>query len=348
MIKKFYYQPSIIVYRLTYNGNNNTGGVAPIDSNSYTTGQSVTTLGNTGNLVNTNYTFVGWNTLPNGNGINFQSGDTFTIFGNMTLYAKWLDNIIQINYCNWDVSGDWDEQIDISTDIPYSLLTPPSVLGYTFSGWYTDRTYQTSISTITLRYLGDNIRYSDIYVYAKWIPKTYTIIFDDLGGSGGMGTITNVSYEFTVHDLESNYPIISTPTKHGYEFYGYFKHYTSPSTWNMNVIGGDSDNEWQLDVDQFIESGDGDTITLYAKWVSKYYYLTYDDNGSTGGAVPPPQSYIYNSTTIVSGNDYNLTKTGYTFVCWNTAADGSGTDYFSGDIITIDNDITLYAKWQAV
>jgi uncharacterized repeat protein (TIGR02543 family) len=73
-------------------------------------------------------------------------------------------------------------------------------------------------------------------------------------------------------------------------------------------------------------------VTLYAKWSST---ITYNGNTNTGGAVP-------NSTTAVSSaaitklaqNDGSsvspnvpLTKTGFTFAGWNTAANGGGTAY---------------------
>jgi hypothetical protein len=43
--------PVAITYSVTYNGNNSTGGTAPVDSSSpYSPGSSVTILGNTGSL----------------------------------------------------------------------------------------------------------------------------------------------------------------------------------------------------------------------------------------------------------------------------------------------------------
>lgn len=49
------------------------------------------------------------------------------------------------------------------------------------------------------------------------------------------------------------------------------------------------------------------------------------------------------------GNNGGLTKTGYTFAGWNTAADGSGTSYSSGQAFTMGNaNVTLYARWTAV
>ena len=59
------------------------------------------------------------------------------------------------------------------------------------------------------------------------------------------------------------------------------------------------------------------------------------------------------SEYVASGDTYTIpaspfTRTGYTWFRWNTAADGSGTDYDPGDEITITADTTLYAIWGHV
>ena len=81
-------------YSVTYYGNTNTGGSVPTDGNSYSSGDTVTVLGNTGSLIKTGYTFVGWNTADNGSGTSYTGGDTFSM-GNsdVILYAQWSDNI---------------------------------------------------------------------------------------------------------------------------------------------------------------------------------------------------------------------------------------------------------------
>lgn len=43
---------------------------------------------------------------------------------------------------------------------------------------------------------------------------------------------------------------------------------------------------------------------------------------------------------------YKPTKSGYTFVEWNTQDDGDGTSYSYDDSIKINKDITLYAQWE--
>ena len=47
--------------------------------------------------------------------------------------------------------------------------------------------------------------------------------------------------------------------------------------------------------------------------------------------------------TLPSGN--GLSNPGFTFAGWNTATDGSGTEYAPGATITLTSDLTLYAQW---
>jgi len=79
-------------YSVTYNGNGNTGGSVPTDSTAYSSGGTVTVLGNTGSLTRTGYTFNRWDTIPGGGGSHYVGGNTFPISSNTTLYAQWTAN----------------------------------------------------------------------------------------------------------------------------------------------------------------------------------------------------------------------------------------------------------------
>jgi len=80
------------------------------------------------------------------------------------------------------------------------------------------------------------------------------------------------------------------------------------------------------------------------------YTVTYIGNTNTGGTGPTDGSspYTGGSTVTILGNTGTLTKSGYTFSGWNTAADGSGTSYSQGNTFTILADTTLYALWTLV
>ena len=81
-------------YTVTYSGNGNTGGNVPIDTDNYVQGQTVTVFGNTGNLVNTGYSFSNWNMASNGTGTTYTQGQTFAMgAANITLYAQWTATI---------------------------------------------------------------------------------------------------------------------------------------------------------------------------------------------------------------------------------------------------------------
>jgi uncharacterized repeat protein (TIGR02543 family) len=89
--------------------------------------------------------------------------------------------------------------------------------------------------------------------------------------------------------------------------------------------------------------------TLYAVWTANNYGITYFANGANAGAVPV-DSTVYNigQTITIRSNTGSLTRTGYSFGGWNTAANGSGFTYNSGDGVTMGaQSVVVYAIWLA-
>lgn len=87
-------------------------------------------------------------------------------------------------------------------------------------------------------------------------------------------------------------------------------------------------------------------VTLFAKWVTEMYTITYNPNGATGGSVPETVQVEKGSSFVVSPNTGNLTKTGYAFTKWATSTDGaSGQTYAPGYKLTPSRNMTLYAQW---
>jgi sialate O-acetylesterase len=88
------YTVTLPVYAVVYQGNGNTGGSAPTDTNAYTAGQSVTVLGNTGGLYRIGHVFSGWNTAAGGAGTAYAAGQSFSMpDSNLVLYASWGSNV---------------------------------------------------------------------------------------------------------------------------------------------------------------------------------------------------------------------------------------------------------------
>jgi uncharacterized repeat protein (TIGR02543 family) len=78
------------------------------------------------------------------------------------------------------------------------------------------------------------------------------------------------------------------------------------------------------------------------------YTVSFDANGATSGSAPSNQTKTAGSSLTLASNSGNLQKTGFTFAGWNTADDGTGTNYAEGASYTTDAGLTLYAKWAAV
>ena len=60
------------------------------------------------------------------------------------------------------------------------------------------------------------------------------------------------------------------------------------------------------------------------------------------------EKFIILTTETSSLPKNRFTRTGYKFIGWNTAVDGTSTSYNDEEIISIDNDITLYAQWEPI
>jgi M6 family metalloprotease-like protein/uncharacterized repeat protein (TIGR02543 family) len=75
------------------------------------------------------------------------------------------------------------------------------------------------------------------------------------------------------------------------------------------------------------------------------YNVTYQGNGNTSGSVPVDQTKLQNVNLTLSTNSGGLSKTGYTFIGWNTDANGTGTSYAVGSNYSANASVTLYAQW---
>ena len=111
--------------------------------------------------------------------------------------------------------------------------------------------------------------------------------------------------------------------------------------------------------------------TLYAHWTAATYTIKYNANGGTGAPASQTKTYGVNLTlqsgtptrsnatatyTVtfnanegsVGTSSLDATKTTtYTFSKWNTASDGSGTNYNPGGTYSANEASTLYAQWTS-
>ena len=73
----------------------------------------------------------------------------------------------------------------------------------------------------------------------------------------------------------------------------------------------------------------------------KVYYVTYETG--TSQSIAQQIKYEGEALTLTSTQP---TKSGYTFSKWNTKSDGTGVNYNSGASYTVDDDVTLYARYN--
>ena len=76
----------------------------------------------------------------------------------------------------------------------------------------------------------------------------------------------------------------------------------------------------------------------------KAYDLAYDLNGSEDKQTVDFATVEHVTETEVTAD--KPVRKGYSFVGWNTAADGSGTSYEAGAKVELSAPVTLYAQWK--
>lgn len=143
----------------------------------------------------------------------------------------------------------------------------------------------------------------------------------------------------------SNITTHGTPTRHGYTFTHYHYSYNN-SQYDVNANSALGVGDWNT------ANVTGPTINLVAQWSPNPYTISYNSNkpskasssvtGSTGQT-----DLVYDQTGNLAYNGFSIT--GWSFVNWNTKADGSGTTYQAGQQIQNMNDgqnTTLYAQWR--
>src|SRR6218665_2982521 len=185
-------------------------------------------------------------------------------------------------------------------------LTKP---GFTFGGWSIAADKNTPVAN-------PYVPTANITLYAIWIP-VYTVTYDLNGGTGttpAQQTYTQGGTGITLNDGAGL-------TKSGFTFGG----------WS---IAADKNTPVAA---PYVPTAN---ITLYAIWLP-VYTVTYDPNGGTG-TTPAPQTYTLGGTGITLNDGAGLTKPGFTFGGWGTAAN-STTPVAVPYVPTAS--ATLYAIW---
>ncbi|MFD2115211.1 InlB B-repeat-containing protein [Paenibacillus yanchengensis] len=318
------------------------------------------------------HAFAGWYTDASlTTAWNFGTG---LVKGNITLYAKWIANNHTVSFQSNGGSGVTEQVIDYDDKV--TQPAPPSQVGHTFVGWYSDASLTTAWD------FGTGLVKGNMTLYAKWTANTYTVSFQSNGGSGE--TAQTIAYDSKVAEP-------ANPSKAGHAFAGWYTDSSLTTAWNFGTglvkanmtlyakwtantytvsfqsNGGSGETAqtivydskvtepanpskaghafagWYAD-SSFVTEWNFGTIpvkgnmTLYAKWTANTYTVSFQSNGGTGVA---EQVVAYDDKVIQPAIP---SKAGHTFVEWYTNEDLTKTWMFDTDVIT-DNMI-LYAGWD--
>ena len=294
-------------------------------------------------ISKTNRTFYGWSANTDANDKDVPVADTMdraTLDANAetqitmparakTVYALWAINPTLTYNVNAPATTKAPDA-PASMTVPYNTAADDKsgwtvgdtgkITGYSFDGWYTSPTG------------GDKYDWStkltnDVTMYAHWTANGYTVKYDAGGGKGTMG-----DQKFTFDVPQNLSP--NAFTRDGYTFTGWKRADT-----------GDSYTDGQQ-VSNLTSTPNG-IVTMIAQWTPNPASINYDPNPPTG-RTPGGQGTANwtghtGDTQAIGANGW--TVDGYTFIGWNTSADGKGTAYVPGTTWTANGTLTLYAQW---
>lgn len=197
----------------------------------------------------------------------------------------------------------------------------PVKTGYNFEGWYLGSNLYNFSQPVT----------SGFTLVAHWKEKEYLVKFETYGGTPKPANQT-VKYGHTITKPATD------PEKSGKGFKGWYKDsgYTEEFDFNTDTIKGNT--------------------TIYAKWGDTFSITFYRNDGTTNIEKRYTEIGKYGSDNLKRTAPTPSAREHYRFEGWNTKQDGSGTNYNTGDYITVDTnndgigdgDVSLYAQWTLI
>ena len=253
----------------------------------------------------TGYTFDGW--YSDAAFTTRVTEISATDMGNKTLYAKFTSNSYTITYELDGGTNDTSNPTGYTYGTGVTGFADASKAGYTFDGWYSDAAFTTRVTEISATDMGNKT------LYAKFTSNSYTITYELDGGTNDTSNPTGYTYGTGV--------MLADASKTGYTFDGWY-----------------SDAAFTTRVTE-ISATDMGNKTLYAKFTSNSYTITYVLDGGNN-ATTNPTGYTY-GTGVAGFAD--ASKTGYTFDGWYS--DAAFTTRVTGISATDMGNKTLYAKF---
>lgn len=268
--------------------------------------------------VRRGYDFLGWSS----GALEYPAKATVTVRDNRTFVAEWAVATIRITLKK-NLYGSIDGHTPMRITTKYNKETKidrmysPYKKGYTFVGWSTAKNGP-------VQYVpGKTYKFKEhTTLYGVWNPNRYTVTFYGADPKTPFQTL----YKTHGTALKLNTKI---PTKAGYTFIG----------WTAAAWGAGNHVEYKYG-DSYKMEGNAKLFAVF----KKSYTVSYSANlNEAVTGMPASQNKIHNNSIRLSGK-IPIAKN-YSFKCWNTKPDGTGTSYAAGAIFSTNANTTLYAVW---
>jgi uncharacterized repeat protein (TIGR02543 family) len=170
----------------------------------------------------------------------------------------------------------------------------------------------------------------------------------EAGGAGGVGRSSDITGEETFYAGGGGGAHFTTPSLSGLGGNGgggNAARTSSPTNLNGTASsggggGGGNGNGDHAGARNGGNGGSGVVVIRYSVTVTATFNSNYGTPTTTTQSIPPSIS------TALTANTFS--RSGFTFVGWNTNADGSGTDYGNGTNVAFTSSQTLYALWTEI
>lgn len=201
-------------------------------------------------------------------------------------------------------------------DAGYTPTAPANMQDYTFGGWFDNQKCEGSAYVFT----GKKMPAHHLTLYAKWVPKTYTVTVYDVDRTTVLETFTAVPMGGTI--LESQMPEVTLGT--GDSFLGWM----------------DMQDHMPFHFDTKIHRD----YMLYAKTGNaEQFAVTYALGDGSGNAPVDSNKYARGAQAVVLPATGVTPPTGKVFLYWSAA--GDSTRYYPGGKLTVTGKMTLTAVY---
>ncbi|MCD7948014.1 MAG: InlB B-repeat-containing protein [Oscillospiraceae bacterium] len=268
-------------FTVAYDLNGGTGS-RPVDNNKYILDNLARVASLSGvykTVSDTVYLFAGWTLNPDGSGTIYYPGTTVSVYGDMTLYARYVSAIspVTLNYHQNTSSSDavqtaWVMNMGDDVSLPSASTLGYSYSGYAFLGWSRDPEATEPDSGLTAG--GQLTILEDTDLYAVWNRGAFTVVYYQNRSATDERYYEKPALqdEVIIHPAASDLSF----TRTGHSFLG----------WSLSATAAQPDSG--------MNAGDAMTVvsnvSLYAVWEKS------TSGGGTGSTTPPvteePESSI--------------------------------------------------------